>query len=542
MKKTRSKVLPGTRGLLVARALLAFCLALGAGKALASWLPLWLDGPPGRVNPNDPKSPYYRTPVPLPTPARTGTATPTPTVSPTPSATPTPTISPTFTITPYVYYDGDTPGRDLDNINRVSYMVTPSTGPSTNSNYDNVAETSGGDALGGNFFARATMQTLWVPIQAGIGNTPTASVDVSAYGSISLWLRSPDGNFEPQVMLVSPGSVSSSTSCAVTATAYTTDGGAFDAGTWKHVVIPLSAFDGVNFWGSPYSLAANGDRVSAVAFSPAWPECFHYDSTYLVWVFLVNGPLQYMGSSLDIDDVTFQAAAGPVPAARVYPPTFDGFHSSDGVTAWETSWTVNSDSYTCVTPATAVDFPAPGGAPVDFASSPQSNDMVGHLSGTAGAADGVAPCPASQFSFVNMSANFSPSGSPVSLASLPGLPSPVHGLSWTMKMGPNSDPIDYDVVLTKASVNALNPGASYYHLCSDAQLDGQGWVTYKVDFPASGFPSTDFLNGWGQPSWAAGSGDAVDWDTSDLVSVQVKPDDAARGRNFDVFVDHFQFY
>src|ERR1700722_7239735 len=80
-----------------------FLLALpGLGQAF----PFWLNGPTGRMNPNDPESPFYRVPTPHETFVfPTFGPSPSPLIfSPTPSNTVSPSQTPTMVFSPSASY------------------------------------------------------------------------------------------------------------------------------------------------------------------------------------------------------------------------------------------------------------------------------------------------------------------------------------------------------------------------------------------------------------------------------------------------------
>lgn len=538
-------------------ALIGFCAA--SAKLWAPLWPLWLDSPGYRSNANDPKSPLYREPAPIPpAPTRTSTISPTFTASPpstptvtatnsptstdtpsstvTPTNSPSPSNSPTPTLSPAVYYDGDTGGATLDGLNRAAWTVTPGA-----TYLMSAAETSNGGAHSGSFLARVNLRTLGYPILAGVGNTSGASVDVGAYNAISLWLRSTDGCFEPAVMIHSPGSVVLGSSVMVTATTYTD--GAFDAGVWRHVVIPLAAFDGKNAWGNAFSLSGNANRVDAVMVSPSFPRNYHYFAAGPFWVFRDIFPASYNQDTMDMDDVQFQAISSPV--LKLHSTVFDAFISPDGMTQWDTSWSVAIDGLSCMPPNSAISYPAAGVAPVDNASAPTNACYAGHFAGTLGAASGAAPCLLTETAFAAMTANFQVGGGPLSLTTLPELAltaGQIKGISFYLKLGPTSAAIDYDMVIRKASVAALNDKAHYLHRVPASMLSSAVWNQITVNFPAAGLMGTDIFGSFGQPPWAAGAGASVPWDTRDLLQIQVMPADTARGQKFDIFVGQIKFY
>ena len=526
----------------------------------ALW-PFWLDSPGYRSNSHDPKSPLYRSPTPVPptpvpptwtfTASPPSTATDSPTISatatPTQSPSATPTVTPTATISPLVYFDGDTAGARLDNVNKVTFVVTPA-GASPGSFDQSVVQSSAAPGPhSGLAYGEITVATLNYPFMSGIGNTPTACVDTSPYQVLSMWMQSPDGCMEPMVMLTSPGAIPSSSSAMVTASAYTTDGGTFDAGVWKHVVIPLAAFNGNNEWGNSYSLAANANLVNSVSITPAYPRSYYYFAGGPFWVYRAVAGNNYNSDSILLDDVQFQALNAP--PLKTFPPVFDAFISPDGVSAWNTQWSNSCDSLACVTPTSSFSFPAAGSAPVDFAGTPLSECYAGHISGTFGGAVGTAPCNPTDFSYINMSAPFQASGAAISLTTVPGVPltaGQIHGISVYLQEGPTSDFVSYDIVIRKASIAALNDGAQYYHsvpgaLPSDI-LSDYNWHQVSVAFPAVGSLGTDPVNSFGQPAWAAGAGDGVPWDTTDTLSIVIEPDPAFAGMDIDILVGQIKFY
>ena len=548
-----------------------FILGLSA-MAWADITGFWLDSPRFRDNPHDPKSPYFRDPPtavpPTPTFSVTPTITPSSTVSPpwtatntptssdtptcsstatdsptatgTPTASPTATVTPTATESPFVYYDGDSVGGSMDGVNRVPWTVTP-VAPGGTTILDS-SETSTGGPHTGLFQDRVTIRTLGFPILGGVGNTTGASAYVGNYSALSLWMRSEDGCFEPMVMLHSPGSLNTGTSVMVTATAYTD--GAFDSGTWRHVTIPLAAFDGINAWGNPYSLGGNASLVDAVLVGPSFPRSFHYYPAGPFWVFRDIPPTSYNQETMDLDDVQFQAL--PPLAIKSLSPIFDAFVGPDGITQWGTTWLTFSDAYGCIAPSSSFSFPTPGSPPVDSLSGPLNSCFTGHISGTLGAADGTtAPCAATDLSSLGMAVDLQLGGAALSLTTVPELTltaGAIKGFSVYVKAGPSAAAVDVDIVLRKASVAAVNDLAHYRHRVSASLLADGLWHWIHVDFPATGAPGVDMAGSWGQPAWAAGAGATVNFDTTDALQLAVMPADTARGQNFDILVGQMAFY
>jgi hypothetical protein len=537
----------------------------------------WLDAPGYRNNAHDPKSPLYRPPtavptVPSPTPTSTvsptatltftasppytatttATATATATNSVSPSATGTVTPSPSLTFTPtlspYVYFDGDSPGAVLDGVNRVPWTVTPVAAGQPPSNTVLNAVQFSGSPHSGVFEGRITMAALDFPVLCGVGNTTGASVDVSAYNALSLWMRSVDGCFEPMLMLHSPGTINNGSSVFVTATAYTN--GAFSAGTWRHVVVPLAAFAGSNYWGNPYSVSSNANLVDAVMVLPSFPRSYFYVASgpwgAPLWVYRDIPPGNYNTETMDIDDVQFQALPASCLTLKQLSPVFDAFVSPDGITQWNTTWTTVADSAVCLTPTSSFSFPSPGAAPVDGTSGPLNTCFSGHIAGTLGAADGVtAPCGPTDLSSMGMAVNLQVSGAPLSLTTVSELTltaGVVRGLSFYLQNGPSAAAVDVDVVVRKANIAALNDLAQYRHRVPAAALAPGTWQYFKVDFPATGALGTDMVNSFGQPPWAAGAGASAPWGTADALQIEVMPADTARGQNFDILVGQISFY
>jgi hypothetical protein len=527
-------------------------LSILAGTALA--FPLWLDFPGYRNNPHDPQSPLWRPPTltPLP-PTKTFTnspsATPTFSVSPpftatsTATPTPSPTISPTPSISPFVYYDGDSAGAQMDGVARVTWVVTPAGVPG-GTTFIFSSESSANGAHSGFFDDQVNIATLGQPSAAGVAMPPGQSVDVTAYQGLSLWLRAEDGCFDPSVIIHSPGTIDTGTSAAVTAAAYTVDGGAMDAGVWRHVVIPWAAFSGTNDYGNAYSLAGNANLIDAVGIQPSMPRDYFYYPSGPYWVFRAAAGSTYNNSNVDMDDVQFQAL--PPTALKSFAQVFDPFVSPSGITEWNSVWSTFSDSLACASPSSSFSFPAGGGTPVDYIVGPTNSCYVGHMSGTYGAAAGVGTgsCTASDYSFIGMKADLQLSGAPLNLTAtgLALTAGHIKGLSFYLKLGPTSAAIDYDVIVRKANIAAINDAAHYRHLIKNNQLSSSNWTQFNIDFPAIGAAGTDTLNSFGQPAWANGAGATVNWDTTDCLTIQIIPDDAARGQNFDLLVGQIKFY
>ena len=343
-------------------------------------------------------------------------------------------------------------------------------------------------------------------------------------------------------MLHSPGSINTGSSVLVTATAYTN--GAFSSGVWRHVVIPLAAFNGTNAWGNPYSLTTNANLVDAVMVAPSFPRNFHYFAAGPYWVFRDIPPASYTPDTVDLDDIQFQAL--PPLAIKQLSPIFDAFISPDGITQWGTSWSTFADSFACVTPTSSFSFPGAGAVPVDGISGPLNACFSGHIAGTLGAADGAtAPCAATDLSSLGMGTDLNVGGAPVNLTTVSELSltaGAIAGLSFYLKNGPSATAVDVDIVVRKASVAALNNSAHYRHRVLASALSTGTWTYFQIDFPPTGVAGTNLLSSFGQPSWAAGSGASVPWDTSDVLQIQVMPAPTTRGQNFDILVGQMAFY
>jgi hypothetical protein len=534
MKFSRQQVL--------ALSLLAFgFLALLSIPMRADFL-LWLDGPASRSNSHDPKSPLYKPPI-----TRSPTSGATFTISATPTISPSFTPSPTPSLTPLVYYDGEPAGASLAAGNRA-------VGNNQISGYSSAtfAETGVGGAHGGAYFLSMSMAAVDNFIIEGPSNTSGASCDITAYNALSLWLRSPDACFPPMVVLHSPDG---NLSAPVTFTAYTA-AGAMLPNQWQQAVIPLAAFNGANINGGTYDLASSNHQIDAVALM-APVSSYVLDTNYGVDCFPADAlasPTYWTYASVDMDDAVFVNTAPP--AVRAYPAGFDPFVNGNGITAWDTPWQAWADTSSCMTPASAIIFPASDGnggllPPVDTPPALSGDTLVacyvGHVSGLLGAANGVAPCTASDLSLAYMIAGFQTDPTtgdtiPVNLASMLGFTP--QGVSFYIAQGPNTSGVDVDFTLTKQAVQSTpdGPYADYFHRVTTSQLAGGNWVHVTVPFPASGVNGTDFINSFGQPSFAAANGDSVAWNTGDAIDIRIGPDPDSRGQAFDIYVDGITFY
>jgi hypothetical protein len=449
------------------------------------------------------------------------TATPSVTRTPTPNYSPTatPTAMPGFT---GLWYDGDTAGAMAADVTFASETSTAA-----------VSESPTGGYSGAHFSASFSVPAAGYYSSADIARPAT---DVSAFNQLEFRMRVPSsggGCLNGGVQLVTSGTAPNDRSRPVTITAYV-DGG-IPVGSWVHVRIPLTAFNGPNHETPSYSFsAADLASVTAVRFRPYYND-FNADGSF--------------DGAVHIDNLAFSVGA-PAPAQRLFGPLLANFETNTA-SSWGGFWSSYNDQdapdWTCddplqastrLFPATSADAPivsdGTGGS-----DSPCSYGRIAGFKGGPGNSTGCGAGPPEKWSYAGMGINLDPAGGTASVDVPAALGFTPSALRFKIKAGPtHPGGQNYLVTFTLNAPHNTCGGCEWQLRVTPTA----SWQTITAPFPANGTvgtSSTISATNWGQPSWA---GTALTWDSTSLQAarqIAIAPENG--NSNYDILWDDIEF-
>lgn len=215
----------------------------------------WLDGPKGRSNPNDPKSPinipslpiapaYTSTPIPVPT----NTISPTPTITPTFTWSPTdtpgtpPTPVGTATTTPYPYTSPHTIWKDGSVGTFCGNPVTISTQPAYTGLYKSITMTGFSMLDGSTKYLLLFVNGLGTQYQQWF-YAPSTICNLSNYSQLSMNIyltQTPANYFYIIISLGTPGTAGG----GQPQVSYQVPVASLSTTSWNRVTIPFASFGG----------------------------------------------------------------------------------------------------------------------------------------------------------------------------------------------------------------------------------------------------------------------------------------------------------
>jgi len=529
-----------------------------------------------------------QTPAPTATPSQSFTASPSPSQTPTPpasataspSATFTPTLSasatasPSATCTPTltpgpptdwpVLYSAALPSYYFSPLGAAACVTVTGTGPSGSSAV--FAQITASCPAGG-YSAGGVFATGY-----DTSGDPLAE-NATAYGSLSVSVQvsaALGGCMDPgiNVTCYNAGTGVTKTSATVPLDTYLLgqpNGTEMVSGAWYTALIPVAAFEGFNGSASPYSATITAGDMAQVTSVEIQP--------------LNYGLAGAVSTQFNATDVLFTSAASQTATAAACNNCNDVFSDFENGVAdnWGGFWSAVADSVsgsaTCagyMAPPISPNYTVENYSAVTDVPPASAGDLTpchaGHLSGWLGMYNGPygAPvCGASDYSYLQLVANFTNSGAPVNFSG-PGFVNTLtaagaRGVSFRLLLGPNDSRgnaagASYCVFIDTSTASG---GNMYYVLISDASLSKAAWTTFSVPFPSDGDTASPTSTGtappgsgtslhtdqgssselwWGQDQYAS----PVAWSRAGFVNMGVGA--CVRGMQGDVFIDDISFY